>query len=147
MHVAALLVAGSATLNGTAIDATRIPTTNYEIDQIPMWLTVPIVLVVHAPTGGDYDPQLYVVCKGPDGERRGTIRSMWDWPDEDGKSAKYRCFTPQLSFAIESEGEYTIGVYFDAEATKEVDAPIPLLIKLARSSSAPRNGADSDSIV
>lgn len=143
MDIAALLVAGSATLNGAAIDATRIPTTNYEIDQIPMWLTVPIVLAVHAPAGGDYDPQIYVVCKDADGEKRGTVRSMWDWPDEDGKSSKYRCFAPQLSFAIESEGEYTIGVYYDADGTKEVGPPIPLTIKLAKAHPA-INGNDPD---
>lgn len=146
MHVAALLVAGSATLNDAAIDATRLPTTNYEIDQIPMRLTVPIVLVVHAPAGGDYNPQLYVVCKDAAGERRGTIRSAWDWPDEEGKSSKYRCFNPELSFAIESEGEYTLGVYYDVEATREVGTPIPLSIKLARSRPATNGGLSANSI-
>ncbi|GAB3036354.1 hypothetical protein [Mycobacterium bourgelatii] len=130
MHVAALLVAGSATIENGAVNAARIPTTSFEVDQIPMWLTVPVVLVVHAPAGGDYDPELFVVAKDPRGERRGAIRSAWEWPDDDTKPSKYRCFTYDLSFTIESEGEYTIGAYYDAEATKEIGTPIPLAIRL-----------------
>ncbi|WP_204079749.1 hypothetical protein [Mycobacterium riyadhense] len=142
MHLAALFVAGSATLDGAAINATQIPTTSYDVDQIPMWLTVPVVLVLHAPSGGDYDPQIYVVCKDPAGERRGAIRSIWDWPDHSNSPSKYRCFTYDLSFAIESEGEYTVGVYRDAEATDEVGTPIPLAIRLGgpRAAAAGNNG-------
>ncbi|GAB7142567.1 hypothetical protein [Mycobacterium riyadhense] len=146
MHVAALFVAGSATLAGSAINATQIPTTSYDVDQIPMWLTVPVVLVVHAPSGGDYDPQIFVVCKDPGGERRGALRSSWDWPDEDGKPSKYRCFTYDLSFAIESEGEYTIGAYYDAEATDQVATPIPLAIRLAGPRLPGNNGLGTGSI-
>ncbi|WP_341329483.1 hypothetical protein [Mycobacterium shinjukuense] len=137
MQVAALLVAGSATLADGAINATRIPTTSYSVDQIPMWLTVPIVLVVHAPAGGDYNPQLFIVCKDPGGERRGAVRSMWEWPDQDNKPYKYRCFTYDLSFTIETEGEYTIGVYYDADATDPVATPIPLGISLGGAAAHP----------
>ena len=133
MHVAALLVAGSANIDDSAIDATRLPITSYDVNQVPVWLTVPLVLVVHAPAGGDFDPQLFIVCKDPGGTIRGTVRSAWQWPDEDHKPSKYRCFTPQLSFAIETTGEYTIGVYHDAEAISPVATPIPLLINLASS--------------
>lgn len=131
VHVAALLVAGSATIDDSAIDATRIPTTSYQVSQLPRWLTVPLVLVVHAPAGGDYDPELFIVCKDPAGTIRGTVRSVWQWPDPDGRGSKYRCFTPQLSFAIESIGEYTIGVYHDAEASRAIGTPIPLAIGMA----------------
>ncbi|QNI08997.1 hypothetical protein GAN17_24180 [Mycobacterium kubicae] len=128
MHVAALLVAGSATIDDSAIDATRIPTTSYWVTQVPVWLTIPLVLVVHAPAGGEYDAEIFVVCKDPDGSVRGTLRSAWQWPDEDGRPSKYRCFNPQLSFAVESTGEYTIGVYRDAEGALPVATPIPLMI-------------------
>ncbi|ORW09808.1 hypothetical protein AWC15_17565 [Mycobacterium lacus] len=134
-------------MDGGAIDAMRIPTTSYAVDQIPLWLTIPVVLVVHAPAGGDYEPEIYVVCKDPRGERRGVIRSSWDWPDEDDKPSKYRCFTYDLSFAIEVDGEYTIGAYRDAEATDAVGAPIPLAINLAGSRATGNNGLGTGSIV
>jgi hypothetical protein len=141
LNVAALLVAGTAILEDDgAINATRIPTTCFEVDQIPLWAEVPIVLIVHARAGGDYDPQLYIVCKDPAGVRRGTIEAVWHWPDDDNKPSKYRCFTQQLSFAIEAEGEYTIGVYYDAEGNIEMAAPIPVLITLTEANAAADNG-------
>ncbi|WP_155763695.1 hypothetical protein [Mycobacterium asiaticum] len=131
MHVAGLLVAGAANIDDSAIDATRLPITSYEVNQTPVWLTIPLVLVVHAPAGGEYDPELFVVCKDPGGTIRGTVRFAWQWPDEDGRPSKYRCFTPQLSFAIETTGEYAIGVYRDPEATNSIGTPTPLFIGLA----------------
>lgn len=131
MHVAALLVAGSANIDDSAIDATRLPTTSYAVNRMPLWLTVPLVLVVHAPAGGDFEPQLFLVCKDPAGTIRGTVRSAWQWPDDQDSPSKYRCFTPQLSFAVETKGEYTIGAYHDEEATRPIATPIPLLIRLA----------------
>lgn len=143
VQIAALLVAGSATLEDAAINARQIPTTCYEVDQIPLWLTVPLILVVHAPRGADYDPELFVVCKDPGGTRRGTIRTIWHWPDDGTRQSKYRCFSQQLSFAVESQGEYTIGAYFDADATREVAAPIPLSVTLAGSRLTGSNGDSS----
>lgn len=131
MHVAALLVAGTANIDDSAIDATRLPTTSYDVTQLPRWLTIPLVLVVHASSGGDYDPELFLVCKDPSGTIRGTTRTSWQWPDDGGRPSKYRCFTPQLAFACETTGEYTIGVYLDAEATDAVGTPVPLQINLA----------------
>jgi hypothetical protein len=115
----------------TALNATQIPTTSYEVDQIPLWLTIPLVLVVHAPSGGDYDPEVFVVCKDPGGTRRGTLRTNWQWPDDGEKPSKYRCFSQQLSFAVESQGEYTIGAYDDADATSELGTPIPFTVTLS----------------
>ena len=114
---------------------------HFELDQIPMWLTVPVIVVVHAPAGGDYDPEVFVVCKDPTGERRGAVRSIWHWPDEGKKPSKYRCFAHDFSFAIESEGEYTIGVYSDADATNEIGIPIPVLVTLATDRLVGTNGA------
>ena len=141
LHVAALLVAGSATLEDDgAINATRIPTTAFEVDQIPLSTEIPLVLVVHARAGGDYDPQLYVVCKDPAGVRRGTVEAAWHWPDDGNRPSKYRCFSQQLPFAIETEGEYTIGVYYDAEGNIEMATPIPVLITLIGANTAAANG-------
>ncbi len=136
MEVAALFLAESATLNNGAIDSTCVPMTSYEIDQIPSGMTVLIVVVVHTPAGKDYDAKLYVVCKDPAGERRGTIESIWHWPDDGNKSSKYRCFIHSLSFEAAAEGEYTIGVYDDWEATAEVAPPIPVSFTLAAAGSS-----------
>jgi hypothetical protein len=145
LHVAALLVAGSATLDDDgALSATRIPTTCYEIDEVPLSAEVPVVLVVHARAGGDYDPQLYIVCKDPAGVRRGSVQAAWHWPDEDNKPSKYRCFSQQFPFAIETEGEYTIGVYYDAEGNIEMSTPIPVSITLTKASAAAANGDSAE---
>ena len=49
----------------------------------------------------------------------------------------------QLPFEIESEGEYTIGVYFDAEGMIEMYTPIPVSISLTTVKAAATNGGDS----
>ncbi len=144
LQVAALLVAGSATLDDDgALSATRIPTTCYEIAEVPLSAEVPVVLVVHARAGGDYDPQLYIVCKDPAGVKRGGVQAEWHWPDDGDKPSKYRCFSEQLPFVIESEGEYTIGVYYDAEGMIEMSTPIPVSILLTTAKAAATNGGDS----
>jgi hypothetical protein len=145
LHVAALLVAGSATLEEDgAINATRIPTTSFEVDQIPLLAEVPVVLVVHARAGGDYDPQLYIVCKDPAGVRRGTLQATWHWPDDGDRPSKYRCFSQQLPFSIEVEGEYTIGVYYDDEGNIELATPIPVSISLIETNAAATNGDSAE---
>ena len=141
LHVAALLVAGSATLdNDGALSATRIPTTCYETDEVPISTEVPFVLVVHARAGGDYDPELYIVCKDPAGVRRGSVQAAWHWPDDANKPSKYRCFTQNIPFEIESDGEYTMGVYYDAEGMIEMSTPIPLSIMLTTAKATATNG-------
>lgn len=145
LHVAALLVAGTASLEDDgAITATRIPITCFEVEQIPLSTDIPIVLVVHARAGADYDPQLYIVCKDPAGVRRGTAQAAWHWPDEDNKPSKYRCFTQLLPFTIESEGEYTVGVYYDAEGHIEMATPIPVSISLIEAKAGDTNGNSAD---
>jgi hypothetical protein len=131
LHIAALFVAGTAELDDNdAIHATRIPTTWYRVEKIPLMAQVPIVLVVHARAGGDYDPELHVVCKDPGGVVRGTLEATWHWPDEENRPSKYRCFTQQLGFPIGAEGEYTIGAYYDAEGNIEMATPVPISIVL-----------------
>jgi hypothetical protein len=137
LHVSSLFVAGTAMLdeNG-AINATRIPMTWFQIDQIPLWAKVPVVLVVHARAGADYDPELHVVCKDPAGVPCGHLRATWHWPDDGNLPSKYRCFTQELSFPIDSQGEYTIGAYYDADGKIEMTEPIPIAIILAPQSPA-----------
>ena len=93
--------------------------------------SVPVVLVVHAHAGGDYDTELHVVCKDPGGVPRGTLKASWHWPDEQNRPSKYRCFTQDLAFPVETEGEYTIGAYYDVNGRIEMATPIPIWIALA----------------
>jgi hypothetical protein len=145
LHVAALLVAGSANLDDDgALSATRIPTTCYEIDTVPLAAEVPVILVVHARAGGDYDPQLYIVVKDPAGVKRGSVQASWHWPDEDGRPSKYRCFTQNIPFDIETDGEYTIGVYYDAEGMIDMATPIPVSMTLNTTKAAVTSGDSSE---
>ena len=125
-----------------AINATQIPTTSYTVDQTPLRLKVPVVIAVHAPRGSEYEPSLYVVAKDPEGSARGALKFAWQWPDEDDKPSKYRCFTGELSFSVDSVGEYVIGAYRDADASDAVGTPIPFFIGL-RSLGQTNNGATS----
>jgi len=140
LHIAALFVAGTAGLDDSgAISATRIPTTWFQVEKIPLMARVPIVLVVHAQAGGDYDPELHVVCKDPGGVARGSLEASWHWPDDGDRPSKYQCFTQELAFPVDTEGEYTIGAYYDAEGRIEMTTPIPISIALA----APNPVADA----
>ena len=131
LHIAALFVAGTAGLDDSgAISATRIPTTWFQVEKIPLMARVPIVLVVHAQAGGDYDPELHVVCKDPGGVARGSLEASWHWPDDGDRPSKYQCFTQELAFPVDTEGEYTIGAYYDAEGKIEMATPIPISIAL-----------------
>jgi hypothetical protein len=144
LHIAALFVAGEATLDDDgAINATRIPTTCFEVDQVPLWTEIPVVLVVHAPAGGDYDPSIYMACKSPDGAPCGVLQTSWHWPDDGDRPSKYRCFTQQLPFGIQTEGEYTVGVYYDEQANIEMATPVPVSIALTATSPAADSGADA----
>ncbi len=137
LHIAALFVAGTSGLDDNgAINATQIPMTSYMVAQVPISAQLPIVLIVHARAGGDYDPELYVVCKDPAGVRLASLKGSWHWPDEDDKPSKYRCFTDELSFGVEAEGEYTIGAYYDEAGTIEMATPIPISFTLATPDSA-----------
>jgi hypothetical protein len=135
LQIAALFVAGSAALDDQgAIYATRIATTWFQVEKIPLMARVPVVLVVHARAGGDYDPELHVVCKDPAGVPRGTLEGSWHWPDDVARPSKYRCFTQDLVFRVETEGEYTIGAYYDAQGKFEISTPIPISIVLTEAS-------------
>ncbi len=137
LNIAALFVAGTAELdeNG-AIQATGIPTTWFRVEQMPLTAGVPVVLVVHARAGGDYDAELYVVCKDPVGVPRGSLQASWHWPDDGDRPSKYRCFTETLTFPVESEGEYTIGAYYDQQGKIEMATPVPISIALSAASPA-----------
>lgn len=146
LHIAALFVAGTAGLDESgAIYATRIPTTWFQIARIPLMARIPLVLVVHAQAGGDYDPELHIVCKDPAGKPCGTLKGGWHWPDEPDRPSKYRCFTQDLAFEVESEGEYTIGAYYDTFGGIEMATPIPISIVLAAPSEVDGAGGIDDS--
>jgi hypothetical protein len=144
LHIAALFVTGSAGLDDSgAIHATCIPMTWFQVDSIPLTARVPLVLVVHAPAGGDYNPELHVVCKDPAGQPCGSLKGSWHWPDEQTRPSKYRCFTQDLAFMVETEGEYTIGAYYDAHGKIEMATPIPISIVLTAPSPLADDGDDA----
>lgn len=135
LNVSALFVSRSATFDEQgAINASCIPMAWFEVDQMPLWAELPVVLVVHAPAGGDYDPELHVVCKDPTGSPRGSLRAAWHWPDEENRASKFRCFTQELSFPVAAPGEYTIGAYYDADGKIELATPVPISILLSQPS-------------
>lgn len=144
LHVSALFVPRTAAFDEQgAINATSIPMAWFQVDQMPLWATVPVVLVVHAPAGGDYDPEIHVVCKDPAGTPRGSLRAAWHWPDDGNRASKYRCFTQELSFPVETEGEYTLGVYYDAEGKFELSTPVPMSILLAETGQTDEPSAEN----
>lgn len=145
LNIAALFIAGTAALDDNgAIYATGIPTTWFQVDQMPLTAGVPVVLVVHARSGGDYDAELHVVCKDPAGVPRGGLQASWHWPDDGDRPSKYRCFTEILSFSVDAEGEYTIGAYYDAQGKIEMATPIPVSIALVAASPVGDAGGDTD---
>lgn len=147
LNVSSLFVARSAAFaEHGAINAMSLPMVWFQVDEMPLWARVPVVLVVHAPAGGDYDPELYVVCKDPAGVPRGSLRAAWHWPDDGNRPSKFRCFTQELEFPVDAEGEYTIGAYYDAEAKFELSTPVPMSILMAETGPADGNddGASSD---
>ena len=48
-----------------------------------------------------------------------------------------------IPFDIVSEGEYTIGVYYDAEGMIEMATPVPISILLTTVKAGATNGGDS----
>jgi hypothetical protein len=145
LNIAALFVAGTAALDDNgAIYATGIPTTWFQVEQMPLMARVPVVLVVHARSGGDYDAELHVVCKDPEGVPRGSLLASWHWPDDGDRPSKYRCFTESLTFPVEAEGEYTIGAYYDPHGKIEMATPIPISIALVAASLAGDTGDSAD---
>lgn len=131
LHIAALFVAGTAALDDSgAIQATRIPTTAFQVDKFPVMAEIPLVLMLHTRAGGDYDPELHLVCKDPGGVTLGTGVVRWHWPDEGDRPSKWRCFAPEITFRVETEGEYTIGAYYDAAGNIEMATPVPISITL-----------------
>jgi hypothetical protein len=146
LNIAALFVAGTAALDDSgAIYATGIPTTWFQVEQIPLVARVPVVLVVHARSGGDCDAELHVVCKDPAGVPRGSLEASWHWPDDGDRPSKYRCFTESLTFSVESEGEYTIGAYYDSQGKIEMATPIPVSIALTAAGPVAGESANADS--
>jgi hypothetical protein len=145
LHIAALFVAGAATLDDSgAIYATGIPMTWFRLEKLPLMARMPVVLVVHARAGEDHDPELHVVCKDPAGVPRGSLRAAWHWPDEENRPSKYRCFAENLTFPVETVGEYTIGAYYDAEGKIEMATPVPISIAFAAPSPVSDTGDGAD---
>jgi hypothetical protein len=144
-NIAALFVAGTGALDDNgAIHTTGIPTTRFQVDQMPLTAGVPVVLVVHARSGGDHDAELHVACKDPAGMPRGSLQASCTGRTMATDPPKYRCFTEILTFSVEAEGEYTIGAYYDAQGKIEMATPVTVSISLVAASPVAGAGDGAD---
>ena len=82
-------------------------------------------------------------AKTPTGQRSGSSESSWHWPDDEDKPSKYRCFTYPFTFLISTEGQYTIGAYYDDYGIAEMTTPIPISMTLITTQAAAANGDSS----
>lgn len=101
------------------------PMTSAFVDVFPAEITIPVVLVVAAVCGDEYDPMLYITATSPRGERLSTMQFGWRWDDLADSLVKFRVFAQQLPVQIESDGVYTLSVYENLDDA-EPDATFPL---------------------
>jgi len=112
------------------------PMTSAFVDVFPAEVTIPIVLVVAALCGEDYDPVKYIVATSPQGDRLATMEFSWHWDDVPGGMVKFRVFAQYLPVVINNDGVYTLAVCDDPESG-EADQTFPLPVFLNPSISAP----------
>ncbi|BBY66064.1 hypothetical protein MHEL_43070 [Mycolicibacterium helvum] len=109
------------------VSVTGFPMTRCFTDTLPAQITVPIVVAVSAPGGGDYDPRLFITATSPDGQRVGTLEFSWHWHDNPPVPVKFRVFAQYLPIRVESAGVYTLGLHEngdDAETEHLFQLPI-----------------------
>lgn len=129
MHVSAFAPAVHAVLQNGGARSSGLPMVLCPIAELPAKLTVPVVLSVWTESGQDLNPCVYVVARDPDGERRGVVEQLWNWPDEDGQPYKFHVFAVYLEILVLKDGIYQVGLYDDPEGT-ETDNWFPLPVKL-----------------
>jgi len=110
---------------GGGVNATGFPMTNCFVSELPMSITVPMVIAVCALSGGEYDAVQYLIATAPNGERAAAMEFRWQWDDVDETPVKFRVFAQYLPLNIASTGIYTIGLYDSLDA-RETDIQFPL---------------------
>ncbi|BBY61688.1 hypothetical protein [Mycolicibacterium sarraceniae] len=111
---------------GGGVSVTGFPMTSCFADALPAQITVPVVVAVSAPGGGDYDPRLFLTATSPDGQRVGAMEFSWHWPDLP-VPVKFRVFAQHLPIRVETAGIYTLRLHQntdDAETEHLFELPI-----------------------
>lgn len=103
------------------------PMTSAFVDQMPVEITVCVVIAVAALAGDEYNPTLYLGVTSPQGERLGTMQFSWQWDDVPDVMVKFRSFLQYMPIYVESEGVYTLGLYDDPD-TAVTEHSFPLAI-------------------
>lgn len=120
------LSAVSQEAGGVAIEG--FPMTSCYVDSFPTQITIPVVVAVCAPGGGEYEPRRYIRATSPDGERVGALEFSWQWPDNPPMPVKFRVFAQYLPMRVQSAGVYTLGLYDTLESTESEHLfPLPVL--------------------
>ena len=130
MHVIAFAAALRAEEDrGGGVKAEGFPLTSATVaGGFPSQITIPLVLAVYSQGGTDHDPVRYVVARTPKGERIGSLKVGWNWPDTPGTPIKYRVFALHLPILVQSPGLHSIALHnsLEEEDTEHV-FPLPVL--------------------
>lgn len=111
---------------------TGFPMTTAFVDVFPAEITIPVVLVVAALCGDEYDTALYVTATSPRGERLCTMQFGWHWDDVEDSLVKFRVFAQFLPVIIDGDGVYTLDVYEDLDAPEPLASfPLPVFLNPA----------------
>ncbi len=110
------------------VSVTGFPMTSCFVEALPTQITVPIVVAVSAPGGGEYDPRLFITATTSDGQRVGALEFSWHWHDNPPAPVKYRVFAQHLPIRVESAGVYTLALRESLDDTKtEHEFQLPIL--------------------
>ncbi|PND55695.1 hypothetical protein CRM90_20795 [Mycobacterium sp. ENV421] len=129
MQVITFAAAREASLEETGgVIAEGFPMTSCFVGNFPAQITISVILAVYTSGGSEYEPCRYIVAKSPSGERVGSLKSTWNWPDKPGSPFKFRVFAHRLPISVPSSGVYTIGLYEDPDGIEsEAAFPLPVL--------------------
>ena len=114
---------------GGGVSAAGFPMSSCYVDVFPVEITISVVIGVCALSGEDYDPVRYIIVTSPSGERASAMQFGWHWEDNPETQVKFRVFAQQLPMYLESEGQYTLGLYTALEGTEPVQT-FPLQVSL-----------------
>ena len=109
------------------VSATGFPMTNCFVSELPTEITIPMVIVVCALSGGEYEAVQYLIATAPNGERVAAMEFRWPWDDITEIPVKFRVFAQYLPLQITSTGIYTLGLYSSLDATEtDIQFPLPV---------------------
>jgi hypothetical protein len=129
MHITAFAPSTQLAMNeGGGVNANGFPMTSAHVDSFPQQISIPLVIAAYTQGGSDYDPNLYVVATSPEGDRIGTMKCAWHWPDKPPSPVKFWVLARHLPILVQSPGVYTIGLYDSPDATEtEHQFPLPVV--------------------